>query len=72
VTRPFNPCQGRDLCTEEETHCHGCGRSHGEIAATRALIDALADLSLEQGYTNPEDFLQYVAEKALKKIRARR
>jgi hypothetical protein len=65
----FNPCRGKDYCTEEGTHCEGCGRSHEEIAATRELIGELADFALKMGYDNIEEFVNFVADKAVKKIR---
>lgn len=68
----FVPCAGRDDCTEGGTHCRGCGRSHAEIEHTRSLIGALAEQALTMGYENAEEYLDYVARKALKKISAGR
>lgn len=64
----FEPCTGN--CTEDGTHCEGCGRSHEEIAETRALVDQLARFVVDKGYDNPEAFVQFVAIKAVGKARA--
>ena len=45
----FSPCTGKQACTEDDTHCRGCGRSHYEIARTRAAVDALVAVAQEQG-----------------------
>ena len=37
----FSPCNGK--CTEDGTHCEGCGRSHEEIAEMRAVLDHRQD-----------------------------
>jgi predicted Fe-S protein YdhL (DUF1289 family) len=60
----FSPCQGGRSCTEDGTHCQGCGRSHEEIAETRKLIDGLAQHIVNMDYENVEDFLRFVAIKA--------
>ena len=64
----FNPCKGKDHCTEGGTHCEGCGRSHEEIARTRALISAVADYALEMDYENHQEFAAFVADKAAIKV----
>ena len=64
----FSPCKGKDSCTEGGTHCEGCGRSHEEIARTRALIGAVADYALEMGYENHQEFTAFIAEKAAAKV----
>lgn len=58
----FSPCNGD--CTEAGTHCEGCGRSHEEVAATRELVDQMAELAVRLGYENINDFAQFVAKKA--------
>jgi predicted Fe-S protein YdhL (DUF1289 family) len=68
----FTPCSGRDACTEGGTHCRGCNRTHAEIAQTRNLIHALADHAMAMNYQNADEFLDYVAQKARKKIAAGR
>ena len=64
----FNPCRGGDFCTQEGSHCEGCGRSHEEIAATRELIAAVGQFALDREFENVEDFAAYVADKAVKKV----
>jgi len=55
----FNPCTGK--CTEEGTHCEGCGRSHKEIAEMRKPVEALVALAKKMKYVNHEDFANAVA-----------
>ena len=64
----FVPCAGKTACTEDGSHCRGCGRSHDEIARTRDAINALADLAFEKGYDNVEVFAEYVAARIIKKV----
>lgn len=64
----FNPCQGKDNCTEGGTHCQGCGRSHEEIARTRDLIGMVADFARNMDYENYQEFTAFVADKAAKKV----
>ncbi len=65
----FNSCRGKDYCTEDGTHCEGCGRSHEEVARTRELIGMVADYALALGYENFEEFTQFIGDKAAKKVR---
>lgn len=55
----FSPCTGK--CTEEGTHCEGCGRSHEEIAEMRALVAPLVAYAQNMEYENFEDFADGVA-----------
>ncbi len=55
----FNACNGN--CTEEGTHCGGCGRSHEEIAEMKQHVGALAGLAKKLNYENVDDFAQGVA-----------
>ena len=64
----FNPCQGKDNCTEGGTHCQGCGRSHEEIARTRELIELVAGFAKTMGYENYQEFTGFVGDKAAKKV----
>jgi hypothetical protein len=64
----FNPCQGKDNCTEDGTHCQGCGRSHEEIARTRELIGQVAAFAQAMGYENAEEFTAFVGNKAAGKV----
>lgn len=70
--RHFSPCRGKTACRDDGARCLTCERDFAEIEATRALIDALADFALQQGYADVETFAAYVAEKAVKKVRHRR
>jgi hypothetical protein len=56
----FSPCTGK--CTEEGTHCEGCGRSHEEIAEMREPVGLLVDLAHKMQYENIEDYAQAVAD----------
>lgn len=58
----FSPCNGD--CTEEGTHCEGCGRSHEEVAQTKALVEGIAEYAVKMGYENINEFTQFVAKKA--------
>lgn len=69
--KTFTPCQGKTACRDDGTTCLTCGRSLAEIEATRRLVDALADLALEQEYENVEDFAAYVTKKVLSKVQHR-
>ncbi len=64
----FNPCQGKDNCTEHGTHCEGCGRSHAEIARTRELIGQLAAFAQAMDYENVDEFTAFVGKKAAGKV----
>jgi len=64
----FNPCKGSAFCTEEGTHCEGCGRSHVEIAETKALVNGLVEFVQKQEYENTEDFAQFISGSLVKKI----
>jgi hypothetical protein len=68
----FTPCKGKTACRDDGERCFTCGRSFAEIEQTRSLIDALADLAVNQGYDNVEEFAGYVASKLVKKVRHRR
>jgi hypothetical protein len=68
----FTPCRGKTACRDNGEQCRVCGRSFAEIARTRELIDALAELACAQGYDNVEAFAAYVARKLEKKVRHRR
>jgi iron only hydrogenase large subunit-like protein len=64
----FKPCQ--DACTHDGTHCQGCGRSHEEVAATKALVASVVQFTLDNEFENIEEFTTYVAIKAARKVRA--
>lgn len=63
----FNPCiPGK--CTEEGTHCEGCGRSHEEIAETKKLVMPLVSFAQKLGYENHKDFADFIGKSILKKL----
>jgi hypothetical protein len=63
----FNPCiPGK--CTDEGTHCEGCGRTHEEIAETKKLVKDLVNFSQKMGYENIEDFSSFIGQSLLKKL----
>lgn len=55
----FSPCTGK--CTQEGTHCEGCGRSHEEIAEMKTLIEGLVAFAQKMEYENFEEFADGVA-----------
>ncbi len=55
----FSPCTGK--CTDEGTHCEGCGRSHVEIAEMRTHVGNLVSFAEKMEYENIEDFANGVA-----------
>ncbi len=55
----FSPCIGK--CTEDGTHCKGCGRSHEEIAEMQTLIGQLVAFAEKMNYENVDDFADGVA-----------
>ncbi len=63
----FKPCIS-GLCTEEGTHCEGCGRSHEEIAETKSLVMGLVNFAQKQDYDNIEEFVSFVGKNVVKKI----
>ena len=63
----FRPCISGQ-CTEEGTHCEGCGRSHEEIAETKAMVKQLVCFAQKQGYENIEDFANFIGKSVLKKL----
>jgi hypothetical protein len=63
----FNPCVS-GKCTDQGTHCEGCGRTHEEIAETKKMINALAGFAQKMEYENHEDFANFVGKSVLKKL----
>ena len=55
----FRPCNGE--CTEEGTHCKGCGRSHEEIAEMKKHVGGLVAFAKRMEYENLETFADGVA-----------
>lgn len=62
----FSPCTGR--CTDEGTHCEGCGRSHEEIKENRRLVGELVEFARKQGYENHEEFANAMGKSILWKL----
>ncbi len=62
----FTPCN--DLCTYEGTHCEGCGRSHKEIAETKALVMSIVNFAQQQDYDNIEEFAAAISKSVIKKF----
>jgi len=55
----FSPCTGK--CTQEGTHCEGCGRSHEEIAGMRETVDGVISFAKKMGYENIDEYADGVA-----------
>ncbi len=55
----FSPCIGK--CTDQGTHCEGCGRSHEEIAEMKKYVASLVTFAENMKYENIEDFANAVA-----------
>ena len=55
----FSPCTGK--CSDEGSHCEGCGRSHIEIAEMKTLVNGLLAFAEKMNYENPEEFANGVA-----------
>jgi len=68
MSKLFIACKGKTACQENEAECRTCGRSLDEVYGTRALVEELANFALKMGYDNCDTFLEYVANKAAKKI----
>jgi hypothetical protein len=63
----FSPCvPGK--CTDQGSHCEGCGRTHEEIAEAKKLIKTLVAFAQAQGYDNHEDFANFVGKNLLNKL----
>ena len=63
----FNPCIAGQ-CTDQGTHCEGCGRSHEDIAETKKLVKALVDFAQRKDYENSEDFALFIGKSLLNKL----
>ena len=63
----FSPCISGQ-CTEEGTHCEGCGRSHVEIAETKSMVMDLVNFAQKQDYDNVEEFVSFVGKNVVKKV----
>ncbi len=63
----FNPCVPGE-CTEDGSHCLGCGRSHQEIAETKQLVKNIVGFVQKQGYENIDEFSKFITENIKKKL----
>jgi hypothetical protein len=63
----FNPCVSGQ-CTEDGTHCQGCGRAHTEIAETKKLVKAVVDFAQKMDYENHAEFAEFIGKTVLKKL----
>jgi len=63
----FNSCISGQ-CTDQGSHCEGCGKTHEDIAETKKLIIALVTFAQMKGYENHEDFAQFIAKSILNKL----
>lgn len=62
----FKPCVP-DQCTDDGTHCKGCGRSHEEITETKAIVKSLVSFAQKQNYGNIEEFANFIGKNTVKK-----
>ncbi len=60
----FSPCI--DKCTQEGSHCEGCGRTHQEIAETKKMVMALVNYAKMKNYENNEEFANAIGTKIAK------
>lgn len=65
----FNPCISGQ-CTDQGTHCEGCGRSLEEIAETKNLIMSAVAFAQAQGYENHEEFADFIGKQIVKKLKS--
>ena len=65
----FNPCKDRNACNEDGTMCRACGRTHVEIARTRAMVADIVNFVSKMNYENPEEFMAYLTRKVLRKVK---
>lgn len=63
----FSPCIAGQ-CTDQGSHCEGCGRTHEEIAETKKLVKALVTFAQTKGYENHEEFAQFIGKSILNKL----
>lgn len=63
----FSPCTGD--CTSNKKRCGGCGRSRDEITETQMITKQLVEHLVKYNYDDPENFLDNVNKKALKRAK---
>ncbi|MEH6471329.1 MAG: DUF1289 domain-containing protein [Halopseudomonas sp.] len=52
----FNPCTGK--CTDEGSHCEGCGRTHEDVAVTRKFVKEIVGYVQKKEYENPQELME--------------
>ncbi len=62
----FSPCIGK--CTDQGSHCEGCGRSHEEIKETNQLVFQLVNYARDKNYENIEEFAGSIGHSILYKL----
>lgn len=67
----FTPCIGRSACRDDGVRCLACNRSLAEIAMAREAIETVTAFLEEMNYENPEQFIDYLSSKVMKKLKAR-
>ncbi len=67
----FTPCIGRTACRDDGVRCLVCNRSLAEIARTREVVKSVTAFLEEMNYENPEQFIDYLSSKVMKKLKAR-
>jgi len=61
----FSPCTSQ--CTSDSNRCGGCNRTRLEIQETQAITKQLVQHLVKYGYDDPENFLDNIKMKALKR-----
>ena len=54
-----NPCTGK--CTDEGSHCEGCGRTHEDVAITRKFVKQIVGYIQQKEYENPQELVSSLA-----------
>lgn len=67
----FNPCIGRTACRDDGVRCLSCNRTLAEISKTHDVMETVTAFLEEMSYENPEQFLEYLSSKVMKKLKAR-
>ena len=62
----FRPCIGE--CTDKGTHCEGCGRSHEDVAAMKAMVNNLVAYAQENNYKNIDEYVNSIAKSVQYKL----
>ncbi len=65
----YVPCKSE--CTTDGTRCDGCGRCREEINGSLALVNSMVEFMTRMEYDNPEEFLESMKTKTLKRYNRR-